>query len=412
MSAMPGFHKRTPAERLEAAARLAGLSAEDRDAISGGGIDGAAASRMTENSVGVFSLPLGIATNFVVNGRDVLVPMAIEEPSVVAAASRGAKAARPLGGFTASAGPPHVTGQVQVVGAAAGSEGAVLAARDEILAAANSVSRTLAGSGRGARDVACRWVGAASCRMLLAELTVDAGDAMGANVTNSMCEAVSPIIERATGGRAVMRILSNYSEVRIARASAAFEAGGTGGPDVVRDMVLAYELAAADTYRAVTHNKGVMNGVAAVACAAGQDTRAIEAAAGAYASRSGRYGPLTEWRVGDGGRLEGSIELPLAVGVVGGVAGVHPGARACIRMTGARTSGELACIIASAGLAQNYAALRALAAEGIQKGHMRLHARNVAAAAGVPPGDVERVAEEMAAAGDISAESARRIAGP
>ena len=440
---MPGFYGRSRGERMRMVGRFAGLSDEELAALAdpAGGIGFAQADRMVENAVGTMALPLGVATNFVINGRDVLVPMAIEEPSVIAAASKGAKAARVLGGFRAEAGPQVCIGQVQVVYGGGGGNGGsppppqlqeaerrIAASAGEVLAAANACSSTLSKSGRGAKAVTCRMVGgpgrgdgggpaaagpaAAGPAMLLVELHVDVGDAMGANITNSMCEAAAPIIERAAGGTALLRILSNYSTVRTARATAVFDEAAVGGAGVVDSMILAYRLARDDVYRAVTHNKGIMNGCAAAAAAAGQDVRAIEAAAHAYAARAGAYSSLSEWSRDAAGNLVGSLEMPMQVGTVGGVAGVHPTARMCLRILGASSAAELACFIVSAGLAQNYSAMRALCTEGIQRGHMRLHARNLAAAAALAAGaaDPDRIARTMVAEGRVSAERARELA--
>ena len=440
-SAMPGFFRLGRDERVRMAAAFAGLSEADGASLAdpAGGLDFERADRMVENAVGTMALPLGLATNFVINGRDALVPMAIEEPSVIAAASKGAKAARALGGFKAEAGPQVCIGQVQVVydGGAGGGPPPLAEARRridesaaEMLAAANACSTTLSRSGRGARAVTCRMVGGPGTAgddndgddgpaMLLVELHVDVGDAMGANVTNSMCEAVAPIVERAVGGRALLRILSNYSTVRTVRATAAFSAEAVGGPRVVDSMLLAYRLARDDVYRAVTHNKGIMNGCAAVACATGQDVRAIEAAAHAYAARGGAYRSLSVWSRDGNGNLVGSLEMPMQVGTVGGVAAVHPTARLCTRLLGASSSADLACCIASAGLAQNYSAMHALCTDGIQRGHMRLHARNLAAAAAATAAaaasggtgiDADEIARTMVSEGSVSAERARQLA--
>lgn len=411
MSRIPGFRSKDRDERLREVAQAAGLSPDDIAVLeSDGGITFGQADGMVENALGTMALPLGVATNFLVNGRDVLVPMAIEEPSVIAAASKAALEARRTGGFTAGCSGSTVTGQIQVLGARPGAADAVAAISDRILAAANACSRTLPKLGRGAKSVACRSVQAPSGTMLVVELSIDTGDAMGANITNTMCEAVSPVIEEATGGRALLRILSNYSTGRLARATATFRAEDIG-PDVVGDMILAYEFADNDTHRAVTHNKGVMNGVISVANATGQDCRAIEAAAHAWAARSGRYRSLTRWSLDGAGDLAGSIELPMPVGTVGGVIGVHPTAEVCLKMLGVAGAGELAGVMAAAGLAQNFSAMRALATDGIQKGHMRLHARNVAAAAGVPADRIDEVARIMHSEGNITADRARSLAG-
>lgn len=431
-SAIPGFFRLGREERVRAAASLAGLSEAEGAALAdpAGGLDFGRADRMVENAVGTMAVPLGLATNFVINGRDALVPMAIEEPSVIAAASKGAKAARALGGFRAEAGPQVCIGQVQVVydGDAGGPPTLGEARRRidgsaaEMLAAANACSSTLSRSGRGARAVTCRMVGGPGpeaegddddAPMLLVELHVDVGDAMGANVTNSMCEAVAPLVERAVGGRVLLRILSNYSMVRTVRAEAVFSADAVGGTRVVDSMLLAYRLARDDVYRAVTHNKGIMNGCAAVACATGQDVRAIEAAAHAHAARSGAYRSLSAWSRDGDGNLVGSLEMPMQVGTVGGVAAVHPTASLCIKLLGASSAADLACCIASAGLAQNYGAMHALCTDGIQRGHMGLHARNLAAAAAAACGegiDADAIARAMVSEGRVSAERARQLA--
>ena len=407
MSRIPGFRKKDRTDRIGAVREAAG--APDASVLDGG-ISFPQADRMIENALGVMAIPLGVATNFRINGRDVLVPMAIEEPSVVAAASKAALACRPTGGFEASCGASLSIGQIQIINPSPEAEELIGAAAPRILETANACSRTLPDMGKGARSVSSRTIRAPSGPMLIVELEVDVDDAMGANITNTMCEAVSPIIEEVAGGRALLRILSNYSTGRMASASAVFPSSELGG-DVVRDMLLAYEFADNDVYRAVTHNKGVMNGIIAVATATGQDSRAIDAAAHAWAARSGRYRSLTTWSQNEAGDLVGSIEVPMSVGVVGGVINVHPTARACLDILGVGSAAELAGIMAAAGLAQNFGAMRALATDGIQKGHMRLHARNVAAAAGVPPHMIDDIAATMAREGDITPARARALAG-
>ncbi|RNJ75527.1 MAG: hydroxymethylglutaryl-CoA reductase, degradative [Nitrosopumilus sp. D6] len=411
-SSIPGFYEKSRDERLGIVAGFAGLSDEELGILRGsGGIGFEQADKMIENAIGTFSLPLGVATNFRINGNDCLVPMVIEEPSVIAAASKGAKTARVCGGFAASAEKSYSTGQIQILGADDSSVQKIADSEARILEIANQQSRTLSKTGRGAKKVSCREIQAESCRMLIVEILVDVGDAMGANITNTMCEAVSPLIEELTSGRALLRILSNYSVQRLARASATFAKDAVGGKDVVNDMLLAYEFADADVYRAVTHNKGVMNGVISVANATGQDSRAIEAAANAYAVRSGRYRSLTKWKKDKHGNLVGELELPLSVGIVGGIANVHPLARVCTRILGASSAQDLACVMAAAGLAQNYSAIRALATEGIQKGHMRLHARNLAAAAGAKPDEIDGLVKKMIQHKKISLDGARELLG-
>ena len=411
-SSIPEFFKKSRQERLAAVADFAGLSKDELDVLwSGdGGMPFERAETMVENTIGTFGLPLGVATNFCINSRDHLVPMAIEEPSVIAAASKGAKTARVMGGFEASADPSYSTGQIQVLDCnMPRAVQAIQDSADRIISIANSQSRTLSGMGRGARDVGCRIVDAPSGSMLIVEIGIDAGDAMGANITNTMCEAVSPLIEEVTGGRALLRILSNYSTRRLARARAVFARDAVGGEKIVDDMVLAFEFADCDVYRAVTHNKGVMNGIISVANAVGQDSRAIEAAAHAYAARSGRYRSLTRWAKDGEGNLVGEIEIPLPVGIIGGVVKVHPVARVCSKILGVSSAQDLACVMVSAGLAQNYSAMRALATDGIQKGHMGLHARNVAAAAGATPDQIERIARMMADEGNITVGRAKEL---
>ena len=359
-------------------ADFSGLSQDELKIIEDatGGISFDQADGMIENAVGTFALPLGIATNFRVNDKDYLFPMVIEEPSVIAAASKAAKIARIQGGFKAEAEQSYSIGQIQVVDVDVQSSiPKVIAASNDILSLANSKSNTLSKMGKGVKEVSCKDIETDSGHMLIVELLIDVGDAMGANVTNTMCEAVAPMIEKLTGGKTLLRILSNYSTKRMVRASAIFDKDAIGGENVVDNIILAYQFAENDPYRAVTHNKGVMNGVIAVATATGQDNRAIEAAAHAYAAKSGTYRSLTKWAKDANGNLIGDFELPLSVGIVGGVIQHHPIAKICTKILGISTVQELSCVIAVAGLAQNFAAMYALATEGIQKGHMKLHAR-------------------------------------
>jgi len=377
-SSIPKFFEKTLKERLGIVADFSGLSQDELKIIEDatGGISFDQADGMIENAVGTFALPLGIATNFRVNDKDYLFPMVIEEPSVIAAASKAAKIARIQGGFKAEAEQSYSIGQIQVVDVDVQSSiPKVIAASNDILSLANSKSNTLSKMGKGVKEVSCKDIETDSGHMLIVELLIDVGDAMGANVTNTMCEAVAPMIEKLTGGKTLLRILSNYSTKRMVRASAIFDKDAIGGENVVDNIILAYQFAENDPYRAVTHNKGVMNGVIAVATATGQDNRAIEAAAHAYAAKSGTYRSLTKWAKDANGNLIGDFELPLSVGIVGGVIQHHPIAKICTKILGISTVQELSCVIAVAGLAQNFAAMYALATEGIQKGHMKLHAR-------------------------------------
>ncbi|MCV0373182.1 MAG: hydroxymethylglutaryl-CoA reductase, degradative [Nitrosarchaeum sp.] len=412
-SSIPKFFEKTRKERLDAVGNFANLSKAELEILQGndGGISFEKADKMVENAIGTFSLPLGIATNFQINGKDYLVPMVIEEPSVIAAASKGAKVARKYGGFDTSADESYSIGQIQVLDADAASEIKIKESENEILSLANSKSNTLSKMGKGAKAISCKKLETPTGEMLIVELLIDVGDAMGANVTNTMCEAVAPLLEKITGGRTLLRILSNYSTKRIAKASAVFDKDEVGGEHVVDNIVLAYQFADNDVYRAVTHNKGIMNGIIAVANATGQDSRAIEAAANAYAARSGRYRSLSKWSKDENGNLVGSLELPLSVGIVGGIANVHPIAKVCTKILGVTSAQEMACIMTATGLAQNYSAIHALATDGIQKGHMRLHARNLAAAAGARPEQIDTIVQKMVKENKISLDRAKELLG-
>jgi hydroxymethylglutaryl-CoA reductase len=417
-SRLPGLYNLPAGERL---ARVRGAAGLEDAALQGfsaaGGLTSDLADRMIENVIGVYGLPLGIAVNFLVNGREVLVPMAIEEPSVVAGASFMAKLAREGGGFTAQAGEAEMIGQIQVVEVPdpASAREAVLAHRREILAAADEVDPVITRLGGGARDLEVRIIeGTAVGAMLIVHLIYDTRDAMGANAVNTAVERLAPLIETLTGGRAHLRILSNLADRRLARArcriplnALAFES--FEGERVRVGILEAWAFAEADPYRAATHNKGIMNGVDAVVIATGNDWRAVEAGAHAFAARSGRYTSLSRWSRSPDGALEGFLEMPLAVGIVGGATRVHPGARASLALMGVRTARELAEIIVSVGLAQNLAALRALATEGIQRGHMGLHARQVAMAAGARGDQIEEVARRMAQEGAVRADRAEEL---
>ncbi len=411
-SSIPKFFEKTRKERLDIVKNFASLSDEELELLENidGGISFENADKMVENAIGTFSLPLGIATNFKINGKDYVIPMVIEEPSVIAAASKGAKVARVLGGFEVEADESYSIGQIQLldVNISKAIEN-ITKSTDEILEIANSKSNTLSKMGKGAKEVSCKEIHTPAGEMLIVELLIDVGDAMGANITNTMCEAVSPFIEKITGGRALLRILSNYSTRRIAKAKAVFEKEAVGGEDVVNNIILAYQFADNDVFRAVTHNKGIMNGTIAVANATGQDSRAIEAAANAYAASSGKYRSLSKWTKDENGNLVGSLELPLSVGIVGGIANVHPIAKICKKILGVSSAQELACIMTAAGLAQNYSAIKALATEGIQKGHMRLHARNLAAAAGATNEQIDRIVQKMIEENKISLDKAKEL---
>ncbi|MCV0393532.1 MAG: hydroxymethylglutaryl-CoA reductase, degradative [Nitrosopumilus sp.] len=411
-SSISKLFEKSRKERLDIVANFANLTPDEIETLQNpnGGITFENADKMVENAIGTFSLPLGIATNFKINGKDYIIPMVIEEPSVIAAASKGAKVARIKGGFEASADESYSIGQIQVLDVDVPL--AIKKINDsiiDILTLANSKSNTLSKMNKGAKEVFCKEIDTPRGRMLIVELLIDVGDAMGANVTNTMCEAVSPLIEKITGGKTLLRILSNYSTQRIAKAKAVFDKEAVGGEKVVDNIILAFEFADNDVYRAVTHNKGIMNGVIAAANAVGQDSRAIEAAANAYAAKSGKYHSLSKWSKDDQGNLVGVLEIPLSVGIVGGIANVHPVAKVCSKILGVSTAQELACVLTATGLAQNYSAIRALSTEGIQKGHMRLHARNIAAAAGATPEQIDEIVQKMIEEKKISLDRAKEL---
>ncbi|MCH8975196.1 MAG: hydroxymethylglutaryl-CoA reductase, degradative [Thaumarchaeota archaeon] len=411
-SSISKFFEKSRKHRLDIVKNFASLSKEEIEVLenSSGGITFDNADKMVENAIGTFSLPLGIATNFRINDEDYLIPMVIEEPSVIAAASKAAKIARIKGGFKVDADESLSIGQIQVLNVDPKlAIPKITESSKKILDLANSKSNTLVKMDKGAKEVSCREIQTDSGIMLIVELLIDVGDAMGANITNSMCEAVAPLIEELTGGKALLRILSNYATRRLVRATAVFDKEGVGGEDVVNNIILAYQFAANDTHRAVTHNKGIMNGVIAVANATGQDSRAIEAATNAYAASSGKYRSLTEWSKDEEGNLIGKLEIPLSVGIVGGIVNVHPIAKICTKILGVTSAKELAGVITAAGLAQNFSALRALATEGIQKGHMKLHARNLAAAAGANAEQIDEIVQKMIHENNISLNRAKEL---
>ncbi len=380
-SSIPKFFEKSHEEKLDIICNFSDLTDDEVNHLKNatGGIDFEHADKMIENAIGTFSLPLGIATNFKINNKDYLIPMVIEEPSVIAAASKAAKIARVHGGFTATVEGNISIGQVQVLDVnIQKSISAINSNSNEIIELANSASKTLPKLGKGAKQIHCKEIKTSTSSMLIVELMIDVGDAMGANVTNTMCETVAPLIEKITGGKTLLRILSNYSTKRMVSVSGTFDKEAVGGEQVVNDIISAFEFADNDVYRAVTHNKGVMNGTISVANATGQDSRAIEAAAHAYASSTGKYRSLTKWEKDNSGNLVGKFEIPLSVGIVGGVTNNHPIAKICTKILKLANVQDLACIMAATGLAQNFAAMRALVTEGIQKGHMKLHARKQA----------------------------------
>lgn len=409
-SRVVGLRSMSPEDRLVAIAEAAALDDTSRASLR----DAAAlsltiAEGMIENVIGTFALPLGVATNFVVNGRERLIPMVVEEPSVVAAASYMARLARDCGGFHATTTDPVMRAQIQILGVEDlhGARARILAAREEIIAAANARDAVLVGLGGGCRDVEVELFSASPRGpMAVAHLLVDVRDAMGANTVNTMAEHVAPRLAELAGGTARLRILSNLADRRLARAWVrvspwTLSTDQLDGADVIEGILDAQALAVVDPYRAATHNKGIMNGIDPVIVATGNDWRAIEAGAHAWAARNGRYTALTTWERDREGWLIGTLEMPMAVGIVGGATRTHPQAQAALRLAGIGSAAELAQIAVTVGLAQNMAALRALATEGIQRGHMALHARNIAITAGAVGDEVDVVARRLVAEGDV-----------
>ncbi len=407
-----GFFKLSVEERLNEVAEFANLTEEEKTFIaSADSLDEDKADHMIENVIGKYALPMGVAMNFVINGKDVVIPMVVEEPSVVAACSNAAKMARPAGGFTASTSGNIMIAQIQVLNVSVpfAVKSMVLEKKDEIMRICNEKDPVLVKLGGGAKDVEVRVIDTKVGPMVIVHLLVDTGDAMGANAVNTMAEAVAPYIEEITGGSVELRILSNLADHRLVRVRATWRKEDIGGEEVVEKMINAYAFAEADPYRAATHNKGVMNGIIPVVTATGNDTRAIEAGAHSYASRSGRYTSITVWEQDSNGDLVGSIEMPMAVGLVGGATKIHSTAQAAIKILGVKTAADLAQIIASAGLANNMTAMKALATEGIQRGHMSLHARNLANTAGAKGEVLEKIVKQMVLEKKVRLEYAQEL---
>ena len=411
-SSISGFYKLSPKERLEAVKEFAHLTDEEAASLQNtGSLPLDLADRMIENVVGMFPLPLGIAVNFLINENDYLIPMAIEEPSVVAAASYAAKMVRDGGGFHTSSTPPIMIGQVQVVDVKDpyAAKMRLLQAKSEILQKANEQDPVLVSAGGGAKDLEAKVINTNRGQMLIAELLVDCRDAMGSNAVDTMAEAVAPTIERVAGGKACLRIISNLAVKRLVRAWCTVPKEAVGGEEIVNGIVNASAFAAADPYRAATHNKGIMNGVIAVVLATCNDHRGVEAGAHAFAARNGLYTSLSTWEKNQDGDLVGSIELPMAVGLIGGAVRTHPIAKIAVKILGVKTANEFGEVLASVGLAQNLGALRALTNEGIQRGHMSLHARNIAVAAGATGPLVDLVAERMVQERKIRMDRAKEL---
>lgn len=416
-SRLPGFYKKPWPERADIVAEWAGLSDAEKATLTGQGLPPDKADLMIENVVGTYALPLGIAANFQINGRDYLIPMVVEEPSVVAAISNAARLIREGGGFTASTSDPVMIGQIQVLDVPDmdAAIAALEAHKTELMAVADSVDPLMISLGGGARDMEFRpFPETPVGPMLIVHLLYDCRDAMGANAVNTAVEHLAPKVAALTGGRTSLRILSNLADHRTATASgvipaAALEIEGYSGTQVARLIEEANAFAIVDPYRAATHNKGIMNGVDAVVMATGNDWRAIEAGAHTYAARNGRYTALTDWHVTENGDLFGSITLPMAVGIVGGATKVHPTAKVALKILGAQSAPELAMVLACVGLAQNLAAIKALSTVGIQRGHMRLHARQVAIAAGATNEQVQALADQLAAEKQINIMRAQEL---
>lgn len=411
-SVISGFYKLPPKERLSLIADFAGLTAEE-SALLGQScslpID--VADHMVENVIGIFPEPMGVAVNFQINGKDYIIPMATEEPSVIAAASNAAKMVREGGGFKTSSTAPVMIGQIQVVKLpdAAAAQKAVVAAKEQILKKANEQDPILNQFGGGAKDLDARIIETTMGPMVIVHLYVDCRDAMGANAVNTMAEAVAPMIEELTGGHVYLRIISNLAVRRLAKATCVVPKEALGGEEVVEGIAYASAFAAADPYRAATHNKGAMNGIIAVVLATGNDHRAIEAGGHAYAALNGQYSTFSRWVKNAAGDLEGEIELPMAVGLIGGAVKTHPIARIATKILGVKSASEFGEVLAAVGLAQNLAALRALSSEGIQRGHMSLHARNIAVTAGAKGEQIEAVAAQMVKERKVRVDRAKEI---
>ena len=408
----------SPHQRLEAVSKALNCNHDLLNDLKGeGSLPLKIADGMIENVVGRFELPLGIATNFQVNGKDYLIPMAVEEPSVVAAASHMAKLARMNGGFQAVSDRPIMRGQIQVMDLEDlyASKTKILEHKNELILAANEKDKTLVNLGGGCEDLEVHlFKETPAGSMLVVHLLVDVRDAMGANTVNTMAEHIAPLIEKLINGRVRLRILSNLADKRLVTASvklsaSQFDTKNYSGTEVIKGIFEAASFAAVDPYRAATHNKGIMNGIDPVVVVTGNDWRAIEAGAHAFAARDGHYTSLTDWSISNNGDLLGKITLPMAVGLVGGATKTHPTAKAAIEVLGVKTATELGQVIAAVGLAQNLAALRALATEGIQRGHMTLHARNLAVQAGAHGAEIDLIVKGMIDSHNVTMDNAMQI---
>lgn len=409
-SKISGFYKLPVEKRIEIVKNFSDLSEEDAKLFSSC-LDIQTADRMIENVLGTFEIPLGIAVNFMINNKEYLIPMATEESSVVAAASNAAKIARVKGGFKTDCSEPLMIGQLQLLNVNDVAEAAqkILKHKKQLLDLANAQDKVLLSFGGGAKDIEVRILDSPIGKMIVTHIIVDVRDAMGANAVNTMCEALAPMLEELTGGKIRLKILSNLADKRIVKAKAVFDKETMGGEKVVDAFLESYILASIDPYRAATHNKGIMNGIDSLIIATGNDFRAIEAGAHAYAARNGQYTSLTSYKKDKNGNLVGEIELPVAVGIVGGAGNIHPKAKLCKKILGIKTAKELSEIVASLGLAQNFAAVFALSTVGIQKGHMGLHAKNIAVMAGAAGEQIDIVAEKLVKEGKVKLDRAKEI---
>jgi hydroxymethylglutaryl-CoA reductase len=411
-SRISGFHKMGLEERLRIVQAFSDLKEEDLETLrKEAALSFITADRMIENVIGTIQLPIAIATNFLINGKEYLIPMAIEEPSVVAAASNAARFARSGGGFFVTNTGPVMIAQIQLVHIpdAHATRMALFERKEEILEVANAQDPMLVNVGGGAKDVEIRVLDTPLGEMVIIHLIVDTRDAMGANTVNTMAEALAPFIEEWTGGRVYLRILSNLADKRLVRARTKVTKEALGGEDVVDGIVYAQTFAGADPYRSATHNKGIMNGIIAVVLATGNDTRAIEAGAHTYAARSGQYSPLSTWEKDAEGNLVGTLELPLAVGLVGGATKVNPVSQLAVRILGVKSAIELGEVVGAVGLAQNLAALRVLSTEGVQRGHMSLHAKNIAVMAGATGALIDEIAKRLVEEKKVRVDRAKEI---
>ena len=409
-SIVSGFYKLPVEKRVEFVKNFSNLTNDEAKLFSSS-IDIEITDRMIENVLGQFELPLGIAVNFLINGKEYLVPMAIEETSVVAAASNAAKIARIQGGFKTESSKPLMIGQIQLLHLedVADSAQKIMNHKKELLKIANAQDKILTELGGGAEDLEVRIIDSPLGKMIVIHIIVNVLDAMGANAVNTMCEALAPMIEELTGGKVRLKIISNLADKRIVKAKAVFDKEKMGGEKNVDAFIESYTLASVDPYRAATHNKGIMNGIDALIIATGNDFRAIEAGAHSYAAKDGRYTSLSKYYKDKNGNLVGELEIPMAVGIIGGAANIHPKAKLCRKILGIKTAKELAEVVASLGLAQNFAAVFALSTVGIQKGHMSLHAKNIAVMAGAQGDQIDKVADQMVKEGKIKLDRAKEI---